>query len=98
MYTGGKPELYDAFRHLLSISSKWKNIGALLAIPSDTLDGIEHDEPDVDSRLREMLTRWIKQVNPSPTCSWTQLIDAVKLLDPSKAEELNCFKDLPNCS
>ena len=97
MYTGGNPELCHAFQQLLSISHEWKNVGALLDISSGTLERLERDEPNVNSRLRAMLTEWLKQVNPPPT--WTQLVNAVKPLNPSKAEELrSCSKDLPEYS
>ena len=90
---GGPPVLADAFRKLLSISTHWKNIGTLLSIPSSTLDRIERDEQDMHSRLREMLTQWFKADHQR---SWTQLIDAVEPLDPSKAEELRKnVKDYP---
>ena len=91
--TGGPPELKDVFRQLLSISKDWKNIGTLLSIPSGTLDRLEKDEPDTHSRLRAMLTEWLK-INHQPT--WIELIDAVEPFDPSKAEELKKHhKDFP---
>ena len=90
---GGPPELADAFRQLLSISKEWKSIGVLLSIPSGTLDKIERDEQDMHSRLREMLTQWLK-TDHQP--SWAQLVDAVEPFDLSKAEELKkCYKDYP---
>lgn len=88
---GGKPKLGDTFRKLLSISKDWKNLGALLDIPCGTLDIIERDEPDTNSRLRAMLTEWLKQINPPPM--WSQLIEAVEPLNVSVAERLKVHVD-----
>ena len=82
----------DAFRKLLSISKDWKNLGALLDIPSGTLDNIERDEADTNSRLRAMLTVWLKQINPTPT--WTQLIDAVEPFSVYVTEQLKVHCDI----
>ena len=91
--SGGKPELADVFRQLFFLSADWKNIGSLLKVPIGILDQLEADEPNVHSRLRAMLTEWLKQVNPSPT--WAQLIDTVELFDQRKAEELKVYcKDI----
>ena len=89
----GKPELADVYSQLFPLSEEWKNIGCLLKVPMGILNQIEADWHNVRSCLREMLTGWLKQVNPSPT--WAQLIDAVKHFDKSKAEELKVyFKDI----
>lgn len=82
----------DAFRKLLSISKDWKNVGALLDIPSGTLDNIERDEADTNSRLRAMLAEWLKQITPPPT--WTQLIDAVEPFSVCVAEQLKVHCDI----
>ena len=91
----GKPELSDAFRELLPLSTRWKNIGALLNLCSGTLNKVEADQPDVTNRLQAMLEEWLnKGGNPPPT--WAELIDAVKPFDQSKADEIqSCLKDLP---
>ena len=59
------------------------------------MDGIAVDQSDMDSRLRAMLSEWLKQVNPPPT--WAKLADAVEPFDKAKAEELrNSCIDLPD--
>ena len=76
---------------------EWKNIGTLLHIPSGTLEGFEYDLPNMHSRLRAMLTEWLKQVHPPPT--WSRLIDAVEPFNEAKAEQMkSCLRDLPNNS
>ena len=83
---GERPKLRKVFKKLLPVSREWRNIGTLLELPSGILDGIAADEADMNSRLRAMLTEWLKQVSPPPT--WTQLADAVEPFDKAKAEEL----------
>ena len=83
---GERPKLSKVFRKLLPVSKEWRNIGTLLDLPSGILDGIAADEADMNSRLRAMLTEWLKQVNPPPT--WSQLADVVEPFDKIKAEEL----------
>ena len=68
---------------------------SLLEISEGTLAGIAAEEPDMDSRLRAMLSEWLKQANPPPT--WSQLADAVEPFDKNKVGELrNSCIDLPD--
>ena len=74
----------------MPISKEWKNIGTLIKIPGGTLDRIAHDEQFIANNcLREMLQEWLKQTNPLPT--WTQIIEAVKLFNPSVADEMKQY-------
>ena len=73
-------------RKLLPLSSRWKTIGALLEIPTHVLDKIQSNEEGVEGRLQEMLSEWLKQVDPAPT--WKDLADAVDDLDKKKAKEI----------
>ena len=82
--TAQTPKLKDVYRRLLPISKQWKNIGVLLGIPNDTLEKIATDEDGVDSYLRAMLAKWLKQVNPTPT--WADLIKAVEPFDANIAK------------
>ena len=81
--------LPNSFKELKPLAAKWQNIGMLLKIPDGILNTIRHDERnEADNSLRSMLSEWFKQTHPSP--SWAALADAVKVFDPSKAEELRC--------
>ena len=71
---------------MLSLSSQWKTIGGLLGIPKHVLDKIQSDEEGVEDRLHEMLSQWLKQVDPPPT--WKDLADAVNRVDQQKAKEI----------
>ena len=78
--------LPSAFKIVLSLASKWKNLGLLLVIDIGTLDKIEHDYKMADDCLREMLRAWLKQVNPPP--SWQTLADAVEPFDRATTEKI----------
>ena len=58
----------------------------LLGIPKHVLDKIQSDEEGVEDRLQEMLSEWLKQVDPAPT--WKDLADAVDVVDQQKAKEI----------
>ena len=92
--TGGRPELKDAFKKLLPLAPHWKTIGTLLGVSNPILDKIRSNEEGANDRLREMLSEWLKQIDPPP--SWTALADAVEAVDSSKAVEIrkHCL-DMP---
>ena len=64
----------------------WKTIGTLLEIKKSILDKIRADEDGVRDCLQEMLSEWLKQVDPPPT--WAALADAVETVDELKAQEI----------
>ena len=80
------PELKDALKFLLPLAAEWKTIGTLLGVQKHNLDIIQADEDGVRNRLREMLSEWLKQVDPSPT--WAALADAVEVVNELKAKEI----------
>ena len=72
----GTPTLPVAFRELLPVAASWKNIGTLLGIATHVLDNIQCNGGRVEDNLREMLAKWLTQVNPIPT--WANLANAVE--------------------
>ena len=56
--------------------TKWREIGIQLKIDYETLNVIECDCDNVDSRFDKMLSTWLIQINPEPT--WTRLSSALK--------------------
>ena len=86
MLLGEPPTLRDSFKKLLPLSDEWENIGTLLGVPDDVLRQIACDNDRVSSRLRMMLSEWVKQVHPPPT--WAELADAVEEFDKRKANEI----------
>ena len=79
-------KLRDVFAVLHPLATQWKTIGILLGIQKHVLDRIKNDEAGVNDRLQEMLSEWLKQVNPPPT--WEDLANAVEEIDQSKAQEI----------
>ena len=88
-FVGEKPDLKTVFKQLLPISTEWKSIGLFLDLPPNSLKRIATEEQGINGCLQAMLDEWLKQVDPHP--SWAQLIQAVELLNPTKAEELRSF-------
>lgn len=71
---------------MLPLTSDWYNIGVLLGIKEHVLTKIEADKPSVRDCLREMISEWLKQVDPPAT--WEALADAVEAFDEFKAQEI----------
>ena len=81
-----RPEISSALKLLLPIASKWQNIGVLLGVPIEIVDAIKYENRHSYSMcLIEMLTYWLKQVDPPPT--WKDLIEAIELFDPYVAHK-----------
>jgi hypothetical protein len=72
----GTPSLPVVFKELFPVAASWKSIGTLLGIATHILDSIEGNKRKVEDCLREMLSKWLKQVTPKPTR--TALADAAK--------------------
>ena len=81
--TGEKPTIKVAFKDMLPLASDWRNIGVLLGIKEHILSKIEADKPSVRDCLREMISEWLKQVDPPAT--WATLAEAVETFDEVKA-------------
>ena len=82
------------FKKLLPLATHWKTIGTLLRVSKPVLDKIKSDEEGANDRLQEMLSEWLRQIDPPP--SWTALAEAVEAVDSSKAVEIrkHCL-DMP---
>jgi hypothetical protein len=81
-----RPKLQDVFKELLPLSADWKTIGTLLGLPEDLLKRIKADEDRAGDRLQEVLSEWLKQVDPRPT--WASLTEAVEPVDQAKAQQI----------
>ena len=69
---------------LLPVAADWQNIGVFLNISDADLEQIESDYSGCKDCVREMIRKWLKQVNPAPT--WKYLAEAVELVDPRISE------------
>ena len=84
------PKLAKMFKFLLPLSTYWKNIGVLLELENANLSRIESECRGVpDNCLREMLSMWLRQVDPPPTKS--ALVDAVETYDPTLAQKISAL-------
>ena len=83
---GDKPKLKDVLKMLLPLASDWKTIGALLGAEEGVLAKIKHDEQEANDRIQEVISWWLKQVDPSPT--WKALADAVESVNPEIASDI----------
>ena len=81
-----KPKLREIYRQLYPLATKWKDIGTLLGISKPLVDKISSEQERVHECLQEMLSEWLKQIDPSPT--WKELIDTLEVVDPAKAKEI----------
>ena len=72
---------------LIQYANKWKAIGGLLGVPR--LNVIKVDNDDADDSLREMLSIWLKQIDPLPTKE--KLVSAVESAtqDPELAKKIS---------
>ena len=81
------PTLSQTFKILVHKSDRWRNIGLLLDLDDGILGKIDAEYRGIpDNCLREMLSLWLKQVNPQPTRN--ALAEAVKVYDPKLAEQI----------
>ena len=76
----------NAFKMLLPVSAEWKSIGTLMYIPQNVLQEIDANQQRATDCLREMLSKWMNQVNPSPM--WSIIAEAVEDFDPSIARKI----------
>ena len=70
-------DLRSVQRAIWDARSCWYNIGLKLGLDPDTLGAIRMDKRDnIDNCFTEMLTHWLRQVNPPHT--WSALADALR--------------------
>lgn len=73
---------------LMPLAGDWQNIGTLLSMPPQVLKMIRLDNPNrTRDCLREMREEWLKMIAPPP--SWQQLVEAVEVVDQSKAKDIH---------
>ena len=81
------PKLPSALKLVFPLASKWHNLGVFLGLDEGRLNTIRHNcKNEAEDCLREVLSAWIKQVDPPP--SWSALAVAVETFNPSIAEKI----------
>ena len=95
--SGDDSKLQDMIKELLPVASNWKILGGLMGVQKHVLDKIDQDKNGVYNKLQEMLSEWLKQIDPPPT--WTLIADALSYLDAARAERIRRLyvEDLTHC-
>ena len=74
----GQGDLKSLHSELHPVTDKWFSLGVQLQIPVQTLKCIEAEYNQMNRRLLEMLTVWLRCPNPPPT--WNILTEALESL------------------
>ena len=87
--TSPPPMISVLLKELLNkVSADWENIGVMLNVKEGELRNIKSNYDESEQCFREMLRRWLNQVEPPPT--WSAVIEAIECVTRYKslAEEL----------
>ena len=72
--------MQEVRKQLIRVKEEWFDLGLALKLKDHTLRGIKADHAEVEARKREMLVKWLKQVDGChPT--WRTLVAALR--DPT---------------
>ena len=71
-FTENKPEKRILLRFLYSVTAKWQEIGDLLGVDSNTIDGLCHSNYSDQVKMSKMLQSWLDN-EPSPV-TWGNII------------------------
>ena len=75
-HTLTETDLPVVVEELHEAAAKWKQIGTQLGMSTGTLNEIEVTSRDSKTQLLEMVTQWLKKVDPLPT--WEAVIEVLK--------------------
>ena len=84
IHSVGQGDLKSLHCELHPVSDKWFSLGVQLQVPIENLKCIETEHNQMNRRLLEMLTVWLKCTNPPPT--WNILTEALE--SPPVGEKL----------
>ena len=91
-----RPDENDLLNQLVSIDSKWFEIGTALNISHNTLEGFRRNIQGDTVRLREVIHSWI--TTQSSPVAWKTVIDAIGgniVKNKAKADEIREHLGLP---
>ena len=91
-----RPGENDLFKLLVSIDSKWFEIGTALNISHNTLEGLRRNNETNRVRLKEVINSWITTQSSSVT--WETVIAAIDgniVENKVKADEIRKHLGLP---
>ena len=75
-YTANKPEKHVLLRLLFSVSDKWLEIGDLLGVDSDIIEGLYNSKASNQVKMSKMLQSWLDN-EPTPA-TWDSIIDILE--------------------
>ena len=76
-----KPEMKDLEEHVVTMfATQWRQLGYLLNIDQNSLDILQHDNPnDCKECCSRMLDDWLQE-NTKENTTWEILINAIDIL------------------
>ena len=75
IYTAPKPRKHELLKFLSSISAKWQEIGDLLGVDSDTIEGLYFSNKPNHVKMSEVLQYWLDN-EPTPV-TWDNIISVL---------------------
>lgn len=69
-------DLNDVMKSIFDARNEWEYLGLALGLDSHELDSIKSESNKVKDCFKEMLKKWLRKTNPSP--SWKELVIALK--------------------
>ena len=82
-YTANKPEKHALLRFMSSITAKWQEIGDLLGVDSETIEGLCYSNFSDQVKMSKMLQSWLDN-EPTPT-TWDSIISILNGLLQKKS-------------
>ena len=74
-FTDNKPEKHKLLRLLSSVNAKWREIGDLLGVDPNTIEGLCHSTFSGQLKMSKMLQTWLDN-EPTPA-TWGDIIDVI---------------------
>ena len=71
-FVATKPEKVALLTHLTCVSAKWYEMGGLLGVDSNTLDGLYSANSSNDVKLSKMLQNWLD--NEPTSVTWENIL------------------------
>ena len=75
-FTDNKPEKHILLRFLSSVSAKWQEIGDLLGVDSNTIEGLCQSNYSDQVKMSKMLQSWLNN-EPTPV-TWDHFISVIE--------------------
>ena len=90
-FTATKPEKHILLRILSSVTAKWHEIGDLLGVDPNTIEGLCHSNYSDQVKMSKMLQSWLDN-EPTPA-TWGNIINVIEgpLRNKSVANEMYRF-------